>query len=95
MNALSPWPALAVLLLLLLAGPAPAGEPRRPQPHRPVEGHPGEELTLEEAIARVRKRHPGRLLSARRHDGEYRVRILTPDGRVKRFRLDRHGGRLR
>jgi Predicted membrane protein len=52
-------------------------------------------MTLEDAVSRVRRRVEGRVLSAEEHDGEYRVRVLTPEGRVKRFRLDRRSGRFR
>ncbi len=96
-----PWvPAL----LLVLAGtlcwvPARAGKHRGPD-HRapPAEPRAMERegpLSLEEAVSRVRRKYGGRVLSARKRGGDYQVRVLTPGGRVKRFRLDPRTGRFR
>ncbi|WP_456372922.1 PepSY domain-containing protein [Thiolapillus sp.] len=45
-------------------------------------------ISLEEAVSRIRKRTGGRVLSAQERDSEYRVRLLTPDGVVRRLRID-------
>jgi uncharacterized membrane protein YkoI len=54
-------------------------------------------LSLDEAINRARRRHDGKVLSADtvgdNGNKEHRIRILTPDGRVKRFRMDAGNGK--
>ncbi len=94
-RSFKPLSSLA-LACALLAGAAQAGD--RPGHRHDREGtrfREHEEMTLEDAVSRVRRRVEGRVLSAEEHDGEYRVRVLTPEGRVKRFRLDRRSGRFR
>jgi uncharacterized membrane protein YkoI len=48
--------------------------------------------SLDDAVSDARDRYPGRVLSAetRRQDGRdmHNVRILTRDGRVRRYRVD-------
>ena len=54
--------------------------------------------SLEEAVNEARDRFPGRVLSAetQRRGGHeaHRIRILTPDGRVKRLEVDAESGRF-
>jgi len=97
-----PW--LPAALLLLLAGtlswvPAQAGKHRGPVHQAPpaeLRAREGEgPLSLEEAVSRVRRKYGGRGLSAKKRNGDYQVRVLTPGGRVKRFRLDPRTGRFR
>ena len=45
-------------------------------------------ISLDEAVNRARKATRGRVLSVQELDSEYRVRLLTPDGVVKRLRID-------
>ena len=45
-------------------------------------------IGLDEAVNRAREATHGRVLSAQELDSEYRVRLLTPDGVVKRLRID-------
>ena len=45
-------------------------------------------ISLDEAVNRAREAVPGRVLSVQELDSEYRVRLLTPDGVVKRLRID-------
>lgn len=50
-------------------------------------------ITLDEAVSEVREQHDGRVISAetrRRGDGQdtHNIRILTPDGRVRRYQID-------
>jgi len=56
-------------------------------------------LTLDEAVSRVRRETRGRILSAdtERVDGreEYRVRVLTDQGQVRGYRLDAGDGSFR
>ncbi len=56
------------------------------------------DVNLDEAISRVRRQSDGRVLSAetvRNNDrAEHRVRVITDDGRVRRYRLDARTGDL-
>ncbi len=45
-------------------------------------------ISLDEAVNRAREATHGRVLSVQEMDSEYRVRLLTPDGVVKRLRID-------
>ena len=53
-------------------------------------------LTLEQAVARIRREHGGRVVSATEgvRDGRagYRVRVLTESGRVRTFWVDANEG---
>lgn len=51
-------------------------------------------ISLEEAVNRVRESTRGRILSAEERNSEYRVRLLTPDGVVRRLRIDPDTGRI-
>ncbi len=92
--ARTPFPLL-LALGLLAAAPASARPPA--QEGAASRQAPAAErgISLEEAVSRLRRHTGGRVLSAEPRDGEYRVRILTPDGRVKRYRVDRRSGRVR
>lgn len=63
------------------------------QPGRPPSGP-----DLDRAVSRARDQVPGRVLSAetRRQDGhpEHQIRILTPDGRVRRVYVDGESGQV-
>jgi uncharacterized membrane protein YkoI len=54
--------------------------------------------SLDDAVSEARERYPGRVISAetRREDGResHRIRILTDEGRVKRFEIDAESGRF-
>ncbi len=63
---------------------APAGKKRN--------FHKG--ISLEEAVGRLRERTGGRILSAEELDSEYRIRLLTPEGVVRRLRIDPDTGRI-
>jgi uncharacterized membrane protein YkoI len=49
-------------------------------------------ISLDEAVARVRRQTQGKILSAETasENGKkvYRIKVLTPDGRVKRLQID-------
>jgi uncharacterized membrane protein YkoI len=90
---------LTLLLATLLAtGPVQAA------PHHPPRvliakndhGNNGG-ISKDEAVAKARQRHNGKVLSAEtiRVDGRkvYRIKILTKDGRVKRTRIDARTGK--
>jgi len=54
------------------------------------------DTSLDDAISRVRRKSDGRVLSAEtvrnKNREEHRVRIITDDGRVRRYRLDAETG---
>lgn len=57
-----------------------------------------QDTSLDDAVSRIRRQSDGRVLSAEtvRKDSreEHRVRIITDDGRVRRYRLDAQTGNL-
>ena len=57
---------------------------------------PGDGISLDEAVSRMRQNSNGKVLSAEtvRVDGRkvYRIKILTKDGRVKRKQIDAETG---
>jgi uncharacterized membrane protein YkoI len=93
------WSLIPLLLgALFMAAPLGAQSPRYPPPAefarppaRPAQG-------LEEAVNQVRERVGGRVLSAETQEGDGRprhvIRILTPDGRVRRVQVDAASGRM-
>ncbi len=55
-------------------------------------------ISLDEAVSEAREQYDGRIISAetrRRDDGRdtYNIRILTPEGRVRRYQIDPESGR--
>ncbi|HEB95476.1 MAG TPA: ribosome biogenesis GTPase RsgA [Sedimenticola thiotaurini] len=72
--------------LLLAGGNAPARSPGG-----------GGYQSLDSAVSGVRQRSGGRVLSAETRQEEGRpvhyIRLLTPDGRVRRVRIDARSGR--
>ena len=91
------------LVLLLVAGLAEAGPrgfshaPQHPWLIAERDHSRNGGLSLDEAIDRARRRHDGKVLSADtvgdNGKKQHRIRILTPDGRVKRFRMDAENGK--
>lgn len=82
------------LLALLMAG-APAYADKDYRSRDSMRG-----LSLDEAVNQLQNSTGGRVISAesKKNNGdvEHRIRILTPDGRVKRFRLEGEpGNRMR
>ena len=77
--------ACVLLALMALVAGAAAASDRR--------------TTLDEAVADIVKRDNGRVISAEteRREGRetHRIRVLTRDGRVKRYRVDAESGRKR
>jgi uncharacterized membrane protein YkoI len=55
-------------------------------------------LSLDEAVARVRRETGGRVLSAearnRRGDNSYRIKVLMPNGAVRVYNVDARSGRM-
>lgn len=56
-----------------------------------------DDLSLDEAVARVRRDTGGRVLSAEAHEKRgavsYRIKVLMPNGAVRVYQVDAHGGR--
>ena len=55
-------------------------------------------ISLDEAVARVRRETGGRVLSAeardRRGDTTYRIKVLLPNGAVRVYNVDSRSGRM-
>ncbi|WP_456379563.1 PepSY domain-containing protein [Thiolapillus sp.] len=51
-------------------------------------------LTLDDVVDRVRMQTDGRILSAEESAAEYRIRVLTGDGKVRRLRIDPATGKI-
>ncbi|MCP3666664.1 MAG: hypothetical protein GY696_29880 [Gammaproteobacteria bacterium] len=94
-------PATLVILLIHLgswAAPADAAGPRLYWPARTANpptpflqvAKKEQEITLDEAVANARRQTNGKILSAEtiRENGQtlYKIRVLTPDGRIKRLK---------
>jgi uncharacterized membrane protein YkoI len=57
-----------------------------------------EGISLDEAVARIRRETGGRVLSAeardRRGDATYRIKVLLPNGAVRVYNVDARSGRM-
>jgi uncharacterized membrane protein YkoI len=89
---------LLLLATLLTTGPVQAAPYHHPHLLVAKNNHGGNGgISLDEAVAKARQRHNGKVLSAEtiRDDGRkvYRIKILTKDGRVKRTRIDARTGK--
>ncbi|BAV34879.1 hypothetical protein SCL_2602 [Sulfuricaulis limicola] len=51
-------------------------------------------MSLDEAVARVRRDTGGRVLSAEARDGRYRIKVLLPNGAVRVVNVDARSGRM-
>jgi uncharacterized membrane protein YkoI len=91
-------PLLAVLALVLLAGPAPApAREAHAQAREAVEA--GEIRPLGEVLAHIASAYPGRVIDVRldRRSAAawlYLVKLLTPGGRVLAITVDAHTGAI-
>jgi hypothetical protein len=95
--------AAGVIAMLLLGGPVHSSPfafghvPQHPWIVAQRDHARNGGLSLDEAINRTRRSHDGKVLSADtvgdNGNRVHRIRILTPDGRVKRFRLDAGNGK--
>ena len=52
-------------------------------------------VSMREAINRVRQQTGGRVLDAQDQGNYYRVKVLTPEGEVRVFRVDARTGAIR
>lgn len=93
--------ALAVVMMTL-AAPAEARRDREPRDQlwpdtserRRDEGE-RRRVSLERAIQSVQRATGGRVLDARDHGDEYRIKVLTRDGEVRTVRVDAYTGAMR
>lgn len=89
------WIPILSALLLALPAAASASGPHRDQPPRPRAERPYRH-TLDEVVSGVRRRHPGKVLSAdtlqRGDRSVHRIRILSEKGRVRGLRFDAETG---
>ena len=94
--------ALMLLASLLVAAPVGAEKPEsagkvRPAAEDPAVAQP-EAISKDEAVAIVRARTGGKVLRAERGSNQgraaYRIRVLTPDGRVREYRVDATTGAM-
>lgn len=92
-----------LLAVSVLAGtPLQAVEQGRhgagPETEPPVLDLPVARVSLDEAVAKVRRRYEGKILRAetRVRDGRaiHHIKLLTPDGRVRTIRVDAETGRI-
>ncbi|GAB4513648.1 MAG: hypothetical protein Tsb0026_18500 [Sulfuricaulis sp.] len=51
-------------------------------------------ISLDEAVARVRRETGGRVLSAEARDSRYRIKVLMPNGAVRVVNVDARSGRM-
>jgi uncharacterized membrane protein YkoI len=51
-------------------------------------------ISLDEAVARVRRETGGRVLSAEARDSRYRIKVLLPNGAVRVVNVDARSGRM-
>jgi len=91
------WLAAGGLSVLLAAGPVVAQAFRVPGVPVYVAQAGNGGMSLDEAVARVRRQTDGKILSAEtlRRDGRlvHRIKVLTRDGRVERLTIDAQSGR--
>jgi len=93
------WSLLPLLLgAFCMAAPLAAQPPRRVPPAEFARPPARAASDLDDAVAAVRERVGGRVLSAEtQEEGGRRlhvIRVLTPDGRVRRVQVDGASGRL-
>ena len=88
-----------LLILIVFSAGSPAwaqpSEAKRTVDHHAMAGSRSQahSITLDAAVTHIRESIPGRVLSARSVGNEYRIRILTEDGRVQRLRIDPSTGK--
>ncbi len=95
-------PVVRKLFILLLTGcwlsGATAGERGGKHHSRKAEmshfSDSMEGISLDDAVNRIRRQTDGRILSAEEIDSEYRIRVLTGNGKVRRLRVDPATGEI-
>lgn len=70
-----------------------------PPAHALRAGGQGQHVPLDSAVSRIREQQQGRVLSAEtlRQNGRevHRIRVLTPDGRVRELHVDPRTGNVK
>ncbi len=89
---------VGLMLLVTLLGITGSGSAREHERHVERPGATGfdargRNLSLDEAVNSVRRETRGRVLSAEQRGSEYRIRIITDNGKVRRLRIDPETGR--
>ncbi|MCR4347679.1 MAG: PepSY domain-containing protein [Sulfuricaulis sp.] len=88
---------LAGLITLASTGMVEARRDDRPDRSSRQETSRRDGISLDEAVARVRRESGGRVLSAeardRRGDTTYRIKVLLPNGAVRVYNVDARSGR--
>ncbi|WP_456403894.1 PepSY domain-containing protein [Thiolapillus sp.] len=51
-------------------------------------------MSLDEVVNQIRRETDGRILSAEESDSEYRIRVLTGEGKVRRLLVDPATGNI-
>ena len=91
-----------LLAALMAASPAVAGKPKSADTGRmaaeKTPAAPRVAISKDEAVAMVRERSGGKVVRAdrREKDGHvmYQIRVVTPDGRVREYRVDATTGAM-
>ena len=52
-------------------------------------------VSMRDAVSRVRQQTGGRVLDAQDRGNHYRIKVLTPEGEVRIFRVDAQTGAIR
>jgi hypothetical protein len=90
--SLRPGAAALLVLALLAAGPAPAGDDRRDHERARAAVQSGQVLPLATLLQQLQRSHPGQVLEVEleREGGRwvYELRLLQPGGRVLKLELD-------
>ena len=89
---------LAGLIALASTGLAEARRDDRQDDRRDRSSRRGETrsagISMDEAVARVRRETGGRVLSAEARDTRYRIKVLLPNGAVRVITVDARSGRM-
>ncbi len=94
-------PGLSLLLILLLLAQSGVHDAhaRRPGQAELLQARPmkvaDRAVSMRDAINRVRQQTGGRVLDAQDGGDHYRVKVLTPQGVVRVFRVDANTGAIR
>jgi hypothetical protein len=81
----------AILMMVLVAG---ASLPAEAQPPFPRRGMEGGGVSLDMIVASIRARFPGQLSDVQAFGPRYRIRWLTPDGRILLIDADARTGQI-
>jgi uncharacterized membrane protein YkoI len=83
-------------LLACHAGDIYAGQPVAPvHPVARMVRTAEQGISMREAVDKVKQQTGGRILDARTSNGHYRIKVLTPAGDVRVYRVDARSGAIR